>query len=155
MRHFVALKVVKSAQTFTETALDEIQLLKCVSETTLVGFWNFCCCNSQLTSGCLCFICDPQVRDSDPKDPKRDRLVHLIDDFRVCGVNGERILYRDRSCPAGITASAACGGCVAFLSSVRICWQTRRRTNKCRCADTVSHPPCTIGGGNSWLTWNR
>lgn len=30
----MALKVVKSAQTFTETALDEIKLLKCVSVTT-------------------------------------------------------------------------------------------------------------------------
>ncbi|XP_063330790.1 SRSF protein kinase 3-like [Pelmatolapia mariae] len=57
---FVALKVVKSAQTFTETALDEIKLLKC-------------------------------VRDSDPKDPKRDSIVQLIDDFRVTGVNGEHV----------------------------------------------------------------
>ncbi|XP_070815854.1 SRSF protein kinase 3-like [Chaetodon trifascialis] len=57
---FVALKVVKSAQTFTETALDEIELLKC-------------------------------VRDSDPKDPKRDRIVQLIDDFRITGVNGEHV----------------------------------------------------------------
>uniref|UniRef100_A0A672F1V3 non-specific serine/threonine protein kinase n=1 Tax=Salarias fasciatus TaxID=181472 RepID=A0A672F1V3_SALFA len=58
--HFVALKVVKSAQTFTETALDEIKLLKC-------------------------------VRDSDPKDLKRERIVHLIDDFRVSGVNGHSL----------------------------------------------------------------
>ncbi|XP_076608497.1 SRSF protein kinase 3-like [Chaetodon auriga] len=57
---FVALKVVKSAQTFTETALDEIELLKC-------------------------------VRDSDPKDPKRERIVQLIDDFRITGVNGEHV----------------------------------------------------------------
>lgn len=57
---FVALKVVKSAQTFTETALDEIKLLKC-------------------------------VRDSDPKDAKRERIVHLIDDFRITGVNGEHV----------------------------------------------------------------
>uniref|UniRef100_A0A669DCP9 non-specific serine/threonine protein kinase n=1 Tax=Oreochromis niloticus TaxID=8128 RepID=A0A669DCP9_ORENI len=57
---FVALKVVKSAQTFTETALDEIKLLKC-------------------------------VRDSDPKDPKRDSIVQLIDDFRVTGMNGEHV----------------------------------------------------------------
>ncbi|XP_049893858.1 SRSF protein kinase 3-like isoform X2 [Epinephelus moara] len=57
---FVALKVVKSAQTFTETALDEIKLLKC-------------------------------VRDSDPKDPKRETIVHLIDDFRITGVNGEHV----------------------------------------------------------------
>uniref|UniRef100_A0A3Q3FUH3 non-specific serine/threonine protein kinase n=1 Tax=Labrus bergylta TaxID=56723 RepID=A0A3Q3FUH3_9LABR len=60
MRRFVALKVVKSAETFTETALDEIKLLKC-------------------------------VRDSDPKDPKRERVVHLIDDFRVTGVNREHV----------------------------------------------------------------
>ncbi|CAJ1051307.1 SRSF protein kinase 2-like [Xyrichtys novacula] len=59
-RRFVALKVVKSAQTFTETALDEIKLLKC-------------------------------VRDSDPKDSKRERVVHLIDDFRITGVNGEHV----------------------------------------------------------------
>ena len=30
-KRFVALKVVKSAQHYTETALDEIKLLKCVS----------------------------------------------------------------------------------------------------------------------------
>ncbi|XP_060898462.1 SRSF protein kinase 3-like [Labrus mixtus] len=59
-RRFVALKVVKSAQTFTETALDEIKLLKC-------------------------------VRDSDPEDPKRERVVHLIDDFRITGVNREHV----------------------------------------------------------------
>lgn len=57
---FVALKVVKSAQTFTETALDEIQLLK-------------------------------RVRDSDPRDPKRERIVHLIEDFRTPGANGEHV----------------------------------------------------------------
>ncbi|XP_062420147.1 SRSF protein kinase 2-like isoform X2 [Pungitius pungitius] len=57
---FVALKVVKSAQTFTETAQDEIKLLKC-------------------------------VRDSDPRDPKRETIVHLIDDFRITGANGEHV----------------------------------------------------------------
>ncbi|CAL8339747.1 unnamed protein product [Lota lota] len=56
---FVALKVVKSATIFTETALDEIKLLKC-------------------------------VRDSDPKDPTRENVVQLIDDFRVTGVNGQQ-----------------------------------------------------------------
>ncbi|XP_040890582.1 SRSF protein kinase 2-like isoform X2 [Toxotes jaculatrix] len=59
-RRFVALKVVKSAQIYTETALDEIKLLKC-------------------------------VRDSDPRDPKRERIVHLIDDFRISGANGEHV----------------------------------------------------------------
>ncbi|XP_061641577.1 SRSF protein kinase 2-like [Phyllopteryx taeniolatus] len=59
-RRFVALKVVKSALMYTETAMDEIKLLKC-------------------------------VRDSDPRDPKRERIVHLIDDFRISGVNGEHV----------------------------------------------------------------
>uniref|UniRef100_A0A3P9I1J9 non-specific serine/threonine protein kinase n=1 Tax=Oryzias latipes TaxID=8090 RepID=A0A3P9I1J9_ORYLA len=57
---FVALKVVKSAPTFTETALDEIKLLKC-------------------------------VRDSDPKDSNRDRVVCLVDDFRITGSTGEHV----------------------------------------------------------------
>uniref|UniRef100_A0AAQ4QK32 non-specific serine/threonine protein kinase n=1 Tax=Gasterosteus aculeatus aculeatus TaxID=481459 RepID=A0AAQ4QK32_GASAC len=57
---FVALKVVKSAQMFTETAQDEIKLLKC-------------------------------VRDSDPRDPKRETIVHLIDDFRIAGANGDHV----------------------------------------------------------------
>nr|XP_057909932.1 SRSF protein kinase 2-like [Doryrhamphus excisus] len=57
---FVALKVVKSAATYRETALDEIKLLKC-------------------------------VRDSDPRDLNRDCVVHLIDDFRIFGVNGEHV----------------------------------------------------------------
>lgn len=39
-------------------------------------------------------IFNHQVRDSDSKDPKRERIVHLIDDFRISGANGERILYR-------------------------------------------------------------
>lgn len=32
LKRFVALKVVKSAHHYTETALDEIKLLKCVSD---------------------------------------------------------------------------------------------------------------------------
>uniref|UniRef100_A0A673GR39 non-specific serine/threonine protein kinase n=1 Tax=Sinocyclocheilus rhinocerous TaxID=307959 RepID=A0A673GR39_9TELE len=59
-KRFVALKVVKSAQHYTETALDEIKLLRC-------------------------------VRDSDPTDPKRERIVQLIDDFKISGVNGVHV----------------------------------------------------------------
>lgn len=33
-----------------------------------------------------------QVRDSDPSDPKRENIVQLIDDFKISGVNGVRIL---------------------------------------------------------------
>lgn len=56
-KRFVALKVVKSANHFTETALDEIKLLKC-------------------------------VRESDPTDTKRDRVVLLLNDFKITGING-------------------------------------------------------------------
>lgn len=35
-----------------------------------------------------------QVRDSDPSDPKRETIVQLIDDFRISGVNGVRILCK-------------------------------------------------------------
>ncbi|XP_012283185.1 SRSF protein kinase 3 isoform X2 [Orussus abietinus] len=56
-KRFVALKVVKSAKHFTETALDEIKLLK-------------------------------DVRDTDPNDPKRNKTVQLLNDFKISGING-------------------------------------------------------------------
>ncbi|XP_043266911.1 SRSF protein kinase 3 [Venturia canescens] len=56
-KRFVALKVVKSASHFTETALDEIKLLK-------------------------------DVRDTDPNDPKRNKTVQLLNDFKITGING-------------------------------------------------------------------
>lgn len=37
------------------------------------------------------FVC-VQVRDSDPSDPYRETIVQLIDDFKISGVNGVRIL---------------------------------------------------------------
>lgn len=43
-------------------------------------------------------LCGQQVRDSDPKDPKRERIVELIDDFRITGENGERILCIQTVC---------------------------------------------------------
>ncbi|XP_018010805.1 uncharacterized protein LOC108668158 isoform X2 [Hyalella azteca] len=59
-KRFVALKVVKSASHYTETALDEIKLLKC-------------------------------VREADDHDPKRDKTVQLLDDFKITGVNGTHV----------------------------------------------------------------
>lgn len=64
-KRFVALKVVKSADHFTETALDEIKLLKC-------------------------------VRDSGPNDPHRERVIRLLDDFKVIGANGRRKYWTKR-----------------------------------------------------------
>lgn len=34
-----------------------------------------------------------QVRDSDPSDHNRETIVQLIDDFKISGVNGVRILH--------------------------------------------------------------
>ncbi|XP_077304350.1 SRSF protein kinase 1-like [Lithobates pipiens] len=59
-KHFVALKVVKSAEHYTETALDEIKLLRA-------------------------------VRDTDPNDPGNQRVVQLLDDFKISGTNGTHI----------------------------------------------------------------
>jgi len=56
-KRFVALKVVKSASHFTETAMDEIKLLK-------------------------------DVRDTDPSDPKCNKTVQLLNDFKISGING-------------------------------------------------------------------
>lgn len=33
-----------------------------------------------------------QVRESDPSDPNKDMVVQLIDDFKISGINGIRIL---------------------------------------------------------------
>ncbi|XP_064823047.1 LOW QUALITY PROTEIN: SRSF protein kinase 1-like [Oncorhynchus masou masou] len=57
---FVAMKVVKSAEHYTETALDEITLLR-------------------------------SVRNTDQKDPSRERVVQLLDDFKISGMNGTHV----------------------------------------------------------------
>ncbi|MGH0164388.1 UNVERIFIED_CONTAM: hypothetical protein FKN15_069012 [Acipenser sinensis] len=66
-KRFVAMKVVKSAEHYTETALDEIRLLS-------------------------------SVRNTDPNDPNREMVVQLLDDFKISGVNGTRILDRFLLC---------------------------------------------------------
>lgn len=59
-KRYVALKIVKSAQHFTETAKDEIKILK-------------------------------SVRDSDPLNPRRNKTVQLLNDFKISGVNGTHV----------------------------------------------------------------
>ncbi|XP_048110489.1 SRSF protein kinase 3-like [Alosa alosa] len=59
-KRFVAMKVVKSAEHYTETALDEIKLLRA-------------------------------VRNSDLGDPCREKVVQLLDDFKISGVNGTHV----------------------------------------------------------------
>ncbi|XP_019565253.3 SRSF protein kinase 1-like [Aedes albopictus] len=57
---YVALKIVKSEKIYTETAEDEIEILKA-------------------------------VREADPGDPKRQKVVELLDDFRISGENGTHV----------------------------------------------------------------
>lgn len=59
-KRYVAIKIVKSAQHFAETARDEIKILK-------------------------------SVRDSEPNNPRRQKTVQLLDDFKITGVNGTHI----------------------------------------------------------------
>lgn len=59
-KRYVALKIVKSAQHFTETAKDEIKILKA-------------------------------VRDGDPLNPRRNKTVQLLNDFKISGVNGTHV----------------------------------------------------------------
>ncbi|XP_050073926.1 SRSF protein kinase 3 [Anopheles maculipalpis] len=59
-KRYVALKIVKSAQHFSETAKDEIHILK-------------------------------TILDADPTDQKRNKVVQLLNDFRITGVNGTHI----------------------------------------------------------------
>lgn len=59
-KRYVALKIVKSAANFTETAKDEIKILKA-------------------------------VRDTDPVDPKRNKTVQLLNDFKISGANGTHV----------------------------------------------------------------
>ena len=77
---FIALKIVKSAPHYTETAMDEIKLLTCV---------NLLCPNICLISFKAPFI-NLKVRESDTKDVYRDKTVQLLDDFKLSGSNGTR-----------------------------------------------------------------
>lgn len=110
----MALKVVKSAPQYTETALDEIKLLKCVSAPGFLptppkkkkrrppGPFQ-----PPVTPPPPAVL--PQVRDSDPSDPKRENIVQLIDDFKISGVNGVRIL-RGTQVSGGLPPSPPQGG---------------------------------------------
>ncbi|XP_017078227.1 SRSF protein kinase 3 [Drosophila eugracilis] len=57
---YVAIKIVKSAPHFAETAKDEIKILR-------------------------------KVRDKDPSNPRRQKTVQMLDDFKITGVNGTHI----------------------------------------------------------------
>ncbi|XP_009196772.2 SRSF protein kinase 3 isoform X5 [Papio anubis] len=90
-KRFVALKVVKSAGHYTETAVDEIKLLKCGPAGAEEGYTEGSCGLQGRVEPSVAPWLLLQVRDSDPSDPKRETIVQLIDDFRISGVNGVHV----------------------------------------------------------------
>lgn len=52
-----------------------------------------------LTEGSSFTCLSLQVRDSDPSDPHRETIVQLIEDFKVSGVSGVRILGHKLTLP--------------------------------------------------------
>lgn len=74
-----------------------------------------------------------QVRDSDPKDPKRERIVQLIDDFRILGANGERILHLrvvGHGYPMGYQVKEMCAALLLAYGQTHI-WRQFRISNHC------------------------
>lgn len=59
-----------------------------------VGAWHLACI---LCFGLNTVFSLSQVRNSDPNDPNREMVVQLLDDFKISGVNGTRILLRTYS----------------------------------------------------------
>lgn len=59
-RRYVALKVVKSEEKYTETARDEIKILR-------------------------------SILNGDPKDPNRNKIVQLLDEFKISGMHGVHV----------------------------------------------------------------
>ncbi len=98
----MAMKVVKSAEHYTETALDEIKLLKSVSHhdvdffRTLTLYYCYSSVHNFYRLNFVC-VCVFQVRDTDPTDPNREKVVQLLDDFKISGMNGTRIRFSERN----------------------------------------------------------
>jgi hypothetical protein len=84
--------VVKSASHYTETALDEIKLLKCVSNSypSFHAIFLFFKRQSHFVF-LLQYGVAVQVRESDESHPYRGRCVQLLDDFKISGINGTHV----------------------------------------------------------------
>lgn len=86
-RH-VAVKVLKSGAGFTQAGQDELTLLRCVSVSRSFSLWL-----SVFLSLCACTPL-PSLQASGPtaRNPLKRRIVQLLDEFKIAGVNGIRIL---------------------------------------------------------------
>lgn len=84
----MAVKVLKSGAGFTQAGQDELTLLRCVSVS-----------RSFSLSGCVVLfhcVCTPlpslQASGPTARNPLKRRIVQLLDEFKIAGVNGIRIL---------------------------------------------------------------
>lgn len=86
-RH-VAVKVLKSGAGFTQAGQDELTLLRCVSVSRSFSLWL-----SVSLSLCACTPL-PSLQASGPtaRNPLKRHIVQLLDEFKIAGVNGIRIL---------------------------------------------------------------
>ncbi|PSN51739.1 hypothetical protein C0J52_13455 [Blattella germanica] len=100
-KRFVAMKVVKSAHHYTETALDEIKLLKC-SEYTItqdvreilwkkLNWYVKDLVVIDILKKVYLKLIITYVRQSDADDAKREKTVQLLDDFKISGVHGTHV----------------------------------------------------------------
>lgn len=104
----VAVKVLKSGDGFTQAGQDELALLQCVSDrfvlspptldvtfyllfTTLRNRQTFSDPPRRLPSSLCVFT--SQANGPTSRHPFSRRVVQLLDEFKVAGVNGVRILF--------------------------------------------------------------
>ncbi|KRZ59491.1 SRSF protein kinase 1 [Trichinella nativa] len=98
-KQFVALKIVKSAEHYAETAQDEIKLLNSFCELIeksergdfsyelnedIQLLLNF---RASIPFRNDCSVVE-KVRNSDPDDSKRDRVINMLDHFTILGDHG-------------------------------------------------------------------
>lgn len=105
----VAVKLLKSGDGFTQAGQDELALLQCVSDrfvflspstlnvtfylllTTLLNHQTFSDPPRRLPSSLCVFTL--QASGPTSRHPFSRRVVQLLDEFKVAGVNGVRILF--------------------------------------------------------------
>lgn len=100
----VAVKVLKSGDGFTQAGQDELALLRCVSDlpqhqTSPSIYRSLHCATTKpfLTLHIVCLppLCVFTLQASGPtsRHPFSRSVVQLLDEFKVAGVNGVRILF--------------------------------------------------------------
>ncbi len=89
----MAVKVLKSGAGFTQAGQDELTLLRCVSVSRS---HSLSLSGSLSLFHCMLYISKsfPSLQASGPtaRNPFKGRIVQLLEEFKIAGVNGIRIL---------------------------------------------------------------